>query len=303
MSDVPIDPPPDGGATEVVAWYARPIFWIVAAVVAAIIILVIVLLLSGDDDELATSDSSTTTLEETTTTVEETTTTVAETTTTVAETTTTVAETTTTVAETTTTVAETTTTVAETTTTVAGPEPVEVAESPLIADLVRADSTDNEMPFEDGEVEAQWYQSGGTYVVVYAGWDATQGEPQCPGSSIFSPDLDPQFGFISNSPQAPGACDPEDRYPLIIPLDDPMGVRVCGTLVLNHTIIPVLNDDGTMRDGDLYAGVERIVADDFVSSYGSVAIAGAVVAELDPMAAAYSVPDGWLPDGATTVSC
>ena len=234
-------------------------------ITGAVVVAVVVLLivvLSSDDDDDAEADSSTTT----------------------------------------TAVEETTTTVEETTTTVAGPAPVDIAQSPLRADLVRSDPTDNDMPFEDGEVEAHWYQSDGTYVVVYAGWDATQGEPQCPGS-LYTPEADSEFEFISNSPQAEGACEPESRYPLVIPLDDAMGVRVCGSLVVNHTIIPVLNDDGTMRDGEIYATVERIIDNGFVSSFGSVEIAGTVVAELDTMAAAYSVPGGWLPDGATTATC
>jgi hypothetical protein len=277
MSDVPMDPPPDAEDTAPVAWYARPITWIIAAVIVAVVISLIVVLSSDDDDgDDVETDSLTTS--------------------------TTVEGTTTTVEGTTTTVAETTTTVEETTTTVEGPPPVEIAESPLRADLVRADPTDFDMPFEDGDVEAHWYQWDGTYVVVYAGWDATRGDPQCPGS-LYAPGPDSEFEFISSSPQAEGACEPESRYSLIIPLDDPMGVRVCGTLVLNHTIIPVSNDDGTLREGELYGTVERIVDNGFVSSYGSVEIAGTVVAELDTTAASYSVPDGWLPDGATSVTC
>jgi hypothetical protein len=155
------------------------------------------------------------------------------------------------------------------------------------------------MPFEDGEAESHWYQWNGTYVIVYAGWDASRGDPMCPGSSAFTS----QFGFISNSPQVAGACEPTDRYPNLIPLNDPMGVRVCGTLVLNHTIIPVLNDDGTPLEGDLYGTVERIFEGGFVSAFGAVTANAEITTELDPLAAAYSVPEGWLPDGATTVTC
>lgn len=251
-------------------------------------------------DETSSSDTQAAT----TTVAPEPTTTVAEPTTTVApESTTTVApESTTTVApESTSTVApEPTTTVAEPTT-VPSPDAVTIAPSPLQADLVRADPSEHEMPFVDGEVQAHWYQSGGTYVVVYAGWGSAAGEPQCPGSSIYTPGG--EFAFISNSPQVDGVCEPADRYPLIIPIDDPLGVRVCGPLVLNHTIIPVTNDDGSMRDGEIYATVERIVDNGWVSSYGSVAINGVVVPELDTTAAAYSVPEGWLPGGATTATC
>ncbi len=289
MSDAPPPPPPpppagETGASTTAAWYARPLTWVIAAV-AVIAVVVVVVLLSGDDDT-ETEASSTTDVEQTTTTVEE-------------STTTTVEETTTTVEE------STTTTVEETTTTVVDVVPVKIDESPLRADLLRADPTDYEMPFEDGEVEAHWYQWDGTYVVVFAGWDATKGDPQCPGSSILN--ADDEFEFLSSSPTAEGACEPEDRYldggVELIAIDDPMGARVCGSLVLFHTIIPVLNDDGTPREGALWASVERIFEGGFVGSNSDVAINGTAVAELLPTAEAYSVPAGWLPDGQTVAIC
>jgi hypothetical protein len=118
-------------------------------------------------------------------------------------------------------------------------------------------------------------------------------------SSVFTG----EFEFISNSPQADGACEPTDRYAEIIPLDDPMGVRVCRTLVLNHTNIPVLDDDGTPLEGDLYGTVERIHEGGFVAAFGSVTANAGATTELDPLAPAYAVPAGWLPGGATDVTC
>ena len=56
-------------------------------------------------------------------------------------------------------------------------------------------------------------------------------------------------------------------------------------------------------EGDLYGTVERIFDGGFVSSFGNVAADGNAVDELDPGAPAYQVPEGWLPDGATTVTC
>ena len=156
------------------------------------------------------------------------------------------------------------------------------------------------MPFEDGEVEAHWYTWGSEYVVVFAGWDASQGDPQCPGNSL---NADGGFQFVSNSPTTPGSCDPEGNYPNVIPIDDRKGARVCGTLVIYDTIIPVLDDQGDPRTGTLYGTVERVVDGQFAGATSMAAADLFAAADLNPNAAAYTVPAGWLPDGATEVVC
>jgi hypothetical protein len=155
------------------------------------------------------------------------------------------------------------------------------------------------MPFEDGDVEANWYVWNGRLVVVYAGWDATVGEAQCPGNSV---QIAGEFKFVSNSATAAGACDPEDEYPQVLPPTSADGARLCGGLVIYQTIIPT-SDNGAPLAGTVFAGVERFVDGDFVGSTGTADLGTATLAELDPDADAYSVPDGWLADGSTEVTC
>ena len=93
------------------------------------------------------------------------------------------------------------------------PDADPIEPSAVSAPLNRYDQADVDMPFEDGDVEAHWYTWGTDYVVVFAGWDATQGDPQCPGNSLST---EAGFGFVSNSPTTEGSCDPEDIYPNVI---------------------------------------------------------------------------------------
>ena len=86
------------------------------------------------------------------------------------------------------TVATTTTTLPATTTTALvtpdRPKVPVIVPSEVSATLIRYDESGAAMPFGDGEVEAHWYTWDAFYVVVFAGWDAGEGEPQCPGSSL-----------------------------------------------------------------------------------------------------------------------
>ena len=92
-------------------------------------------------------------------------------------------------------------------------------------------------------------------------------------------------------------------YPNVIPIDDRSGARVCGALVIYNTIIPVLDAQGEPQIGTLFATVERVVDGQFVGATSTAEANFGATVDLDPNAAAYTVPDGWLPDGATEVVC
>jgi hypothetical protein len=130
------------------------------------------------------------------------------------------------------------------------------------------------MPFEDGDVEAHWYTWDGNFVVVYAGWDVTTGEPQCPGNSL---QTGSDFQFISNSPTQDGSCDSEgfaSSASTIVPVDGdyPSGARVCGTLVIYRTIIPTTDDSGAPTAGFLYGTVEQEIGGEFVGATGAAEV-------------------------------
>ncbi len=103
-----------------------------------------------------------------------------------------------------------------------------------------------------GQVQAFWYRSGGSYVVVYATVDLSKTGPLCPGNSIETAN---GFEFISNAPTAPNACKGEEPT-LATP---PVGVRLCTSLASRAfaylTAIPATSE------GVLYASVERAEAD------------------------------------------
>jgi hypothetical protein len=158
--------------------------------------------------------------------------------------------------------------------------------------------SEGQVPFDDGGVEANWYTWDGQFVVVYAGWDATTGDPQCPGNSLESGGV---FDFISNSPSGDGGCDPEDAFPNLVDGDE--GARVCDGLVLYRSIIPVNDDGGVPTAGALYGSIERAVEEGYVGATSMAAIDSGTIGELDFTADAYTVPDGWLADGKTEVTC
>ena len=60
-----------------------------------------------------------------------------------------------------------------------------------------------ELPAETASIQAQWYQSGGVYVLVYEGLSIEETGPICPGNSIQTAT---GFLHLSNSPTAEGAC-------------------------------------------------------------------------------------------------
>jgi hypothetical protein len=139
-------------------------------------------------------------------------------------------------------------------------------ETPLVADLtqtykVRAGApvpfAAEELPVPPGSVQAKWYQAGGSYVVLYAGWSTAVTGPLCPGNSI---QTEAGFQHISNAPTHDGAC--EGATTLAGP---EAGLRPCGDLVVYVTAIP--SDLG----GNLFGTIERFEADGAIIGVTSVA--------------------------------
>lgn len=286
MSDTPTPPAggPEGGAaagdpTDETPWYSKPTTWIV--LVLLLVALVAVFVLSSDDDDssdVATPASSTSTSISSTT-----------------SSSVPASTTSTSTPESTTTSTTEGTDTGET----PGVTPVAITESQVKGTLTYYPGSEGQVPFEDGGVEANWYTWDGQFVVAYAGWDATTGDPQCPGNSL---EISPQsFDFISNSPSGDGGCDPEDTFPNLVSGDE--GARVCEGLVLYRTIIPVEGDDGTPTAGNLYGSIERAVEGGFVGATSMAPVDSGSIGELDFTADAYTVPEGWLADGKTAVTC
>ncbi len=114
-----------------------------------------------------------------------------------------------------------------------------------------------ELPVAAGSVEARWYQSGGQYVVHYAGLSLDETGPICPGNSIAT---DSGFLHISNAPTGPGAC-----TGVLGLATAPAGVKLCGAEVLYLTEIPV------DVEGTLYGTIERYLADGTIIGLTSMA--------------------------------
>lgn len=102
------------------------------------------------------------------------------------------------------------------------------------------------MGFAAGDVEAQWYQADGFYVVVYAGLDLDATGPFCPGNSIQTA---AGFEFISNAPTEGADC---STFPTISS-DPAVGALVCDGVVSYRTAIPATTE------GVLYGTLERPV--------------------------------------------
>ncbi|MFA9566461.1 MAG: hypothetical protein ACERLM_17455, partial [Acidimicrobiales bacterium] len=181
----------------------------------------------------------------------------------------------------------------------ASPDPgaVTIDESAVQAPVAKS-SPDADLPFEDGDVVANWYTWEDRFVVAYAGWDATATDPLCPGNSLESGG---SFDHVSNSPAGDGGCDPEDLFIEVVSGDE--GARVCDGLVLYTTIIPTVDDAGEAATGTLYGSIERAVDGTVVGATSRAPIDSGALTELDPTADAYTVPDGWLADGTTEVTC
>jgi hypothetical protein len=138
-------------------------------------------------------------------------------------------------------------------------------------------------------VEANWYRSGGVYLIAFGGLDLEASGPLCPGSSV---QTDAGFERVTNSPTEKGAC---EGAPNLAGAD--AGVRTCGPLVMYITEIP---ED---TEGQLYASVERYQKNGRIIGVTGVVDADMSAApEIDPEAAGYTLPQGLL-EGTTEVTC
>ena len=276
MSDTPTSP--EGAPGDDVPWYSKPTTWVGLAVLLGA--LLAIFLLTNDDDSsddgaiVVTPSSSTSTSSTSSTSTSAPT-------------------------SSTSTPASSTTSATEGTDTGDSPDPgaVTIDESAVQAPIAK-NTPDADLPFEDGDVVANWYTWDDRFVVAYAGWDATTTDPLCPGNSL---ETDATFDFISNSPAGDGGCDPEDLFIEVVSGDE--GARVCDGLVLYTTIIPTVDDGGEAATGALYGSIERAVDGNIVGATSRAPIDSGALTELDPTADAYTVPDGWLADGKTEVTC
>lgn len=89
---------------------------------------------------------------------------------------------------------------------------------------------DSDLPAPPGSVTANWFTSGGFYVVAYYGLDLESSGPLCPGNSILSG----SFLHVSNAPTEDGAC---EGFPTLT--EDPdVGPIDCHGTLFYRTAIP-----------------------------------------------------------------
>lgn len=195
------------------------------------------------------------------------------------------ADTTTTTATetTTTTVAETTTTTAVETTTTAQAG-FTVPETSVSAPLA-AYNDGGEALFPSGSVEAHWYQSGGYYLVVYRGYDASAGQPMCPGNSIYD---GAAWVNVTNSPINATVDEVCSAAPTIA--EAPMGAYACGPLLYYLTAIPVVTE------GYLYGTLEIATAEEVSGHTSQVLTNAAGTPEFEVGLTAYDLPTSAVED-------
>jgi len=106
-----------------------------------------------------------------------------------------------------------------------------------------------ELPAPPDTVTANWFTSGGFYVIGYYGLDLGESGPLCPGNSIFIGSSG--WIHISNAPTEEGACEGLDTV-----TDDPdVGPVDCGGTLFYRTAIP------SDLQGTLYGTIEKIDED------------------------------------------
>lgn len=178
----------------------------------------------------------------------------------------------------------TTTTVAETTTT-AGASDETVAATPVVGVLQPYNEAGAAL-FPAGSVEAHWYQWDSLYVVLYRGWDASNGTPMCPGNSV-SPTPN-NWTDVSNSPHLGVADEICIQAPRIA--EAPSGAFSCGSLLYYLTEIP------TTSEGVLFGTLEFL--DGTIAGHTSqAAIDLAGTPEFEPGLASYELPASGVDDG------
>jgi len=196
--------------------------------------------------------------------------------------------TTTTATPTTTAAPETTTTTAASTTTVAL-EAAVVPPTPVVGVLDPYSPGGADL-FAPGAVEAHWYQWDGLYVVLYRGFDASDGTPICAGNSIL--ETGAGWTHITDSPHA-GEVD-KICIDAVRIAEAPSGVFACDTLLYYVTEIP------TDLGGDLFGTLE--IGDGEWNGQTSQAPADlAGTPEFEPGMAAYELPQTDVDPGGVVV--
>ena len=130
------------------------------------------------------------------------------------------------------------------------------------------DFEDSELPALPGEVTANWFTSGGFYVVAYYGLDLENAGPLCPGNSILTGS---GWVHVSNAPTAEGAC---ENFTTLT--DDPeVGPVDCHGTLFYRTAIP------SELQGTLFGTIEMLDADGNMLGITSQAESTADMLEID----------------------
>jgi hypothetical protein len=114
--------------------------------------------------------------------------------------------------------------------------------------MMPLDFEESDLPAPPGSVTANWFTSGGFYVVAYYGLDLEVSGPLCPGNSILSGG---GWLHVSNAPTEEGAC---EGFPTLT--DDPeVGPMDCHGTLFYRTAIP------SDLQGTLFGTIEMLDED------------------------------------------
>jgi len=134
--------------------------------------------------------------------------------------------------------------------------------------MMPLDFEESDLPAPPGSVTANWFTSGGFYVVAYFGLDLEVSGPLCPGNSILSGG---NFQHISNAPTEDGAC---EGFPTLT--DDPdVGPVDCHGTLFYRTAIP------SDLQGTLYGTIEMLDEDGNLAGITSQAESTTEMLEID----------------------
>ena len=138
----------------------------------------------------------------------------------------------------------------------------------VLPSFMPMDFEESELPAAPGMVTANWFTSGGYYVVAYYGLDLEVNDVLCPGNSIMSGGT---WLHITNAPTAEGAC---EGFPTLT--EDPdVGPVDCHGVLFYRTAIP------SDLQGTLYGTLEMLDADGNLVGITSQAESTAEMLEID----------------------
>lgn len=168
-------------------------------------------------------------------------------------------------------------------TTTSGPEAASIPESPLTVALDR-EYGDGAAAVEPGAISVHWYKSGPGYTALYTGEGIADLPPLCPGNSLALPDQ--TFDFIRNAETGPGGCEGiESNFSAVL---------VGDAAWLFQTAIPLT------VEGQLFASISAPNSDAGVLGFVDT---NPDVPSIDVDAGTFTVADGVLADGSTTLTC